>query len=100
MYIGHDEDRPIILRNPFLSTTHALVYIHNSKLTLRVGDEEVTFGVKAKSIHSDSNKDVFFMEDIDKWGQDNEEENEHMELEKMMEEEMMNMCEVVEEEDV
>lgn len=43
-----DEDLPIILGRPFLRTARALIDIHDSKITLRVEDEEVTFGVNQK----------------------------------------------------
>lgn len=59
-----EEEGPIILGRPFLSTAHVLVGIYNYKLTLRVRDEEITFGVKAKSINFEANKDEFFMEEF------------------------------------
>ncbi|XP_023730363.1 uncharacterized protein LOC111878078 [Lactuca sativa] len=40
-----DEQVPIIIGRPFLSTAQALVDIRESKITLRVGQEVVTFGV-------------------------------------------------------
>ncbi|GJU68760.1 reverse transcriptase domain-containing protein [Tanacetum coccineum] len=40
---------PLILRRPFLRTTHALVDIHNEELTLRVGDEKLVFNVESTS---------------------------------------------------
>ena len=41
-----DKDVPVILGHPFLNTEQTLVDIHESKLTLRVGDDEMTFGVE------------------------------------------------------
>ena len=38
-----DEQVPIIIGRPFLSTTRSLIDIRESKLTIRVGEEAVTF---------------------------------------------------------
>ncbi|GJV96141.1 hypothetical protein Tco_1547718 [Tanacetum coccineum] len=38
-----DSRIPIILGRPFLATTHAMIYVFNKKITLRVGDDEVIF---------------------------------------------------------
>ncbi|KAL7600580.1 hypothetical protein Lser_V15G24233 [Lactuca serriola] len=54
-----DEDGPIILGLPLLNTTRALVDICNSKLRLRVGDEEITFGVNKKITPSKASNEVF-----------------------------------------
>ncbi|GJW71828.1 integrase, catalytic region, zinc finger, CCHC-type containing protein [Tanacetum coccineum] len=40
---------PLILRRPFLRTAHALVDVHEEELTLRVGDEKITFNVESTS---------------------------------------------------
>ncbi|GJY72173.1 reverse transcriptase domain-containing protein [Tanacetum coccineum] len=40
---------PLILRRPFLRTTHALVDVHGEELTLRVGDEKLVFNVESTS---------------------------------------------------
>lgn len=40
-----DNKVPVILRRPFLSTDRALVDIRESKLTLRVGEDVISFGV-------------------------------------------------------
>ncbi|GKA53387.1 reverse transcriptase domain-containing protein [Tanacetum coccineum] len=39
----------LILGRPFLQTAHALVNVHGEELTLRVGDEKLTFNVKSTS---------------------------------------------------
>lgn len=62
-----DEDFLIILGWPLLSTVHALVDIHDSKLTLQVENEKITFRIKKKSVTLKHNNDeVFFMEEVDK----------------------------------
>ncbi|KAL4566663.1 hypothetical protein LXL04_030783 [Taraxacum kok-saghyz] len=43
--IDPDDEVPIVLGRSFLSTARALVDIQEAKLTLRVEDEEVTFGI-------------------------------------------------------
>ncbi|GKB92045.1 reverse transcriptase domain-containing protein [Tanacetum coccineum] len=40
---------PLILGRPFLWPTHALVDVHREELTLRVGDEKLTFNVESTS---------------------------------------------------
>lgn len=42
--IEEDGDILFILRRPFISSMRALVDIHDSKTTLRVGSKEITFG--------------------------------------------------------
>lgn len=44
-----DGDVPIIIGTPFLSNAQELVDIHDSKLTLRVVSEEITFTVDKKN---------------------------------------------------
>ncbi|XP_023761616.1 uncharacterized protein LOC111910055 [Lactuca sativa] len=46
-----DDGLPIILGRPFLSTTRALVDIHDSKPTLQVEDKEITFEMNQRVIH-------------------------------------------------
>ncbi|XP_023749155.1 uncharacterized protein LOC111897421 [Lactuca sativa] len=41
-----DANVPIILGRPLINTSRALVDIRESKITLRVGDDEVTFGIE------------------------------------------------------
>ena len=43
--IVEDTDTPIILGRPFLATAGAVVDVKNGKLTLRVGNDEITFDV-------------------------------------------------------
>ncbi|GJR88730.1 DNA-directed DNA polymerase [Tanacetum coccineum] len=40
-----DSRVPIILGRPFLATAQAMIDVFNKKITLRVGDDEVIFGV-------------------------------------------------------
>ncbi|XP_022014732.1 uncharacterized protein LOC110914234 [Helianthus annuus] len=40
-----DNEVPLILGRPFLATAHAMVDMNGGKLTLRVGDKEMEFGV-------------------------------------------------------
>ncbi|GKD07936.1 reverse transcriptase domain-containing protein [Tanacetum coccineum] len=40
---------PLILERPFLRTARALVDVHGEELTLRVGDEKLTFNVESTS---------------------------------------------------
>lgn len=51
------EQLPIILRRPLLNTAKAMVEIHKSKLTIRIGDEEITFGVTGTNNSFLRNKD-------------------------------------------
>ena len=71
-----DTDVPIILGRPFLNTAGALVDIRESKLTLRVGDEQEVFGIR--NDFQEDKEEVFTIN----------EENELEELEKLMEEEI------------
>ncbi|GKA90872.1 reverse transcriptase domain-containing protein, partial [Tanacetum coccineum] len=48
---------PLILERPFLRMAHALVDVHGEKLTLRVGDEELTFNVESASKHPQKHSD-------------------------------------------
>ncbi|GKC66327.1 reverse transcriptase domain-containing protein [Tanacetum coccineum] len=48
---------PLILGRPFLRTTHALVDVHDEKLTLRVGDEDLVFNVESASKHPQKHSD-------------------------------------------
>ncbi|GJR59745.1 putative ribonuclease H-like domain-containing protein [Tanacetum coccineum] len=42
---GITENIPIILGRPFLATARAMIDVFNKKITLRVGDDEVTFDI-------------------------------------------------------
>ncbi|GJW61091.1 integrase, catalytic region, zinc finger, CCHC-type containing protein [Tanacetum coccineum] len=55
--IDEDELVPIILGRPFLATTRAMIDVHEGKLSLRVGNETITFniGKSMKSKHSRDN---------------------------------------------
>ncbi|GJX52470.1 putative reverse transcriptase domain-containing protein [Tanacetum coccineum] len=55
--MDEDELVPIILGRPFLATTRAVIDVHEGKLSLRVGNETVTFniGKSMKSKHSRDN---------------------------------------------
>ncbi|XP_023743721.2 uncharacterized protein LOC111891890 [Lactuca sativa] len=58
-----DVNVPIILGRPLLNTARALVDIRESKLTLRVGDEEETFGLQDGFQGYDVQGEVFNIED-------------------------------------
>ncbi|XP_052623636.1 uncharacterized protein LOC128128938 [Lactuca sativa] len=79
-----DPNVPIILGRSLLNTAGALVDIHESKLTLRVGDENEIFGIEDGFQRSDAQEEVF---NIDK-------EYELEELEKLMEEEIKTIQQV------
>ncbi|XP_076952082.1 uncharacterized protein LOC143625695 [Bidens hawaiensis] len=53
-----DEKVPIILGRPFLRTVKALIDVYDGKITLRVGDENVTYDV-ARSMKHPSDQDDF-----------------------------------------
>jgi len=53
-----DEDMPIILRRPFLTTSKALIDVEQGKLTLRLDDEKVVFKV-FNSLKHPSNFDTY-----------------------------------------
>ena len=59
-----DPQVPIILGRPFLNTASAIVDMRDSKLTLRVGDESVTFGVDQAMKHARSSDDTTFSIDM------------------------------------
>ncbi|XP_052621661.1 uncharacterized protein LOC128127257 [Lactuca sativa] len=77
-----DEELPIILGRPFFSIARALVDIHDSKLTLRVEDEEITFEMSPKMINDKPRNEVSKMDDME------EDLDKLVEIEKMMEEEL------------
>lgn len=74
-----DEDLPIILGKLFLSTARAPVDIHDSKLILRVEDDEVTLEMSPKVSHEKPRDEVSKMDDME------EDLDELVEIEKMME---------------
>ncbi|XP_023747629.1 uncharacterized protein LOC111895800 [Lactuca sativa] len=59
-----DSQVPIILGIPFLNTASAIVDMRDSKLTLRVGDESVTFGVDQAMKHARNSDDTAFAIDM------------------------------------
>ncbi|XP_076917602.1 uncharacterized protein LOC143577737 [Bidens hawaiensis] len=61
-----DEDKnvPLILGCPFLATARALIDICTCRLTLRVGDEEVTFDIGKSMRHPQDHDDVLYIDTI------------------------------------
>ncbi|XP_052622704.1 uncharacterized protein LOC128127992 [Lactuca sativa] len=59
-----DPQVPIILGRPFLNTTSAIVDMRDSKLTLRVGEDSVTFGVDQAMKYSRNSDDTTFSIDM------------------------------------
>ncbi|GJY65802.1 DNA-directed DNA polymerase [Tanacetum coccineum] len=55
-----EEDKllPIILGRPFLATARAVIDVHEGRLSLRVGDETVTFNIR-KSMKSKHSRDDY-----------------------------------------
>ncbi|KAJ9187471.1 hypothetical protein P3X46_002926 [Hevea brasiliensis] len=64
--LNKEEDRevPLILRSPFLVIGKALIDVHESKLTLRVGKEEVTFNVLHFTKHPMENDEYLCLDVI------------------------------------
>ncbi|KAK1421773.1 hypothetical protein QVD17_24388 [Tagetes erecta] len=58
-----DDKVPLILGRPFLRTAKALIDVYDGKITLRVGDETVTFDV-SKAMNNSSGQDdsVYFLD--------------------------------------
>ncbi|KAF5755478.1 putative nucleotidyltransferase, Ribonuclease H [Helianthus annuus] len=52
-----DERVPIILGRPFLRTAKALIDVHDGKITLRVGEERVTFEIERSMNHPSGSDD-------------------------------------------
>ncbi|KAL7585102.1 uncharacterized protein LOC111888173 [Lactuca sativa] len=59
-----DPQVPIILGRPFLNTASAIVDMRDSKLTLRVGEDSVTFGVDQAMKYSRNSDDTTFSIDM------------------------------------
>nr|GEU38982.1 hypothetical protein [Tanacetum cinerariifolium] len=61
--IPEDEDVPLILDRPFLSTAHSKIDVYKRKITLRVGEEKLVF----KSIKPATSmiRMVFMLKDLD-----------------------------------
>ncbi|KAI3752924.1 hypothetical protein L2E82_24966 [Cichorium intybus] len=80
-----DEQVPIILGRPFLNTARALVDIHESKLTLRVGSDAITFGIDQSMKHSKTcDNAVYFVDTIDTHLKNELQELERGDLESMI----------------
>ena len=64
-----EEDRevPLILGRPFLATGKALIDVHEGKLTLRVGQEDVIFNVLNSSKYPLENDECFRLDVINKF---------------------------------
>ncbi|XP_076956499.1 uncharacterized protein LOC143631710 [Bidens hawaiensis] len=62
-----DEDKnvPLILGLPFLATARALIDVCTGRLTLRVGDEEVTFDIGKSMRDPQDHDDVLYIDTID-----------------------------------
>ncbi|KAL7593873.1 hypothetical protein Lser_V15G35352 [Lactuca serriola] len=84
MDMKEDVNVPIILGRPLLNTARALVDVRESKLTLRVGDNEETFGIQDGFQGKDVKGEVFNMEKDD----------DLEELEKLVEEEIKRIHQV------
>ncbi|XP_023734608.1 uncharacterized protein LOC111882477 [Lactuca sativa] len=75
LHMEVDPQVPIILRRPFLNTASAIVDMRDSKLTLRVGDESITFGVDQAMKYARSSDDTAFSIDmfeelLEDWNED------------------------------
>ncbi|CAH1433983.1 unnamed protein product [Lactuca virosa] len=79
---GIIEEHPIILGRPFLSTARELVDIHDSRLTLRVENDSITFEMSPKVNHEEPIDKVSKMDAME------EDLYELVAIEKMMEEEL------------
>ncbi|XP_076927148.1 uncharacterized protein LOC143590599 [Bidens hawaiensis] len=62
-----DEDKnvPLILGRPFLATARALIDVCTGRLTLRVGDEEVTFDIGKSMRHPQDHDGILYIDTID-----------------------------------
>ncbi|GKA61057.1 RNA-directed DNA polymerase, eukaryota [Tanacetum coccineum] len=72
--IPEDDDVPLILGRPFLSTAHSKIDVYKRKITLRVGEEKLVF----KSIKPATSiiRRVFMLKDLDSKTKLIEEDNE------------------------
>ncbi|GJV16021.1 reverse transcriptase domain-containing protein [Tanacetum coccineum] len=73
---------PIILGRPFLATARAMIDVFNKKITLRVGDDEVTFDI-------DQSIKRLPAEDDDCYGIDDLDETIHLEAQELLEDDQM-----------
>ncbi|GKE22628.1 ribonuclease H-like domain-containing protein, partial [Tanacetum coccineum] len=58
-----DASVPIILGRPFLATTRAVIDVHDGKLSLRVGEERVTFNIGKSMKFASSQDDCLYFVD-------------------------------------
>ncbi|XP_076931816.1 uncharacterized protein LOC143597107 [Bidens hawaiensis] len=67
LILDMDEDKnvPLILGHPFLPTARALIDVCTGRLTLRVGDEEVTFDIGKSMRNPRDHDDVLYIDTID-----------------------------------
>ncbi|KAJ9545447.1 hypothetical protein OSB04_025154 [Centaurea solstitialis] len=63
--IDEDEEIPLILGRPFLSTGGALIDVKEGRLTLRVGEEKVVFNVFRAAKHSSRSDDCYQVNVVD-----------------------------------
>ncbi|GJX82974.1 hypothetical protein Tco_0332455 [Tanacetum coccineum] len=61
--MDEDELFPIILGRPFLATARAVIDMHEGKLSLRVGNETITFNIKKSIKTKHSHKDYLYCTD-------------------------------------
>ncbi|GKF51118.1 hypothetical protein Tco_0147585 [Tanacetum coccineum] len=67
--MDEDELVPIILGQPFLATTRAVIDVYEGKMSLRVGSETITFNIRKSMKFKHSHEDYL------KWTEDEEEED-------------------------
>ncbi|GJU19549.1 hypothetical protein Tco_1152891 [Tanacetum coccineum] len=77
-----DSRIPIILGRPFLATARAMIDVFNKKITLRVGDDEVTFDI-------DQSIKRVPAEDDECYGIDDLDETIHLEAQELLEDDQM-----------
>ncbi|GJV23010.1 hypothetical protein Tco_1375705 [Tanacetum coccineum] len=65
-FLEMDEDElvPIIMGRPFLATARSIIDVHEEKLSLRVGNETITFNI-GKSMRSRHSRDDYTQEPIE-----------------------------------
>ncbi|KAK5784909.1 hypothetical protein PVK06_039450 [Gossypium arboreum] len=69
--MDEDVEVPLILGRPFLATTRAVIDMGDSKLVLRVGDEEIIFKIyDAMKFSREQNDSCYFIDSIDHNTQD------------------------------
>ena len=79
--IKGDDNVPLILGRPFLCTAAALVDMKDAKLTLRVGNEAITFGLDQAMQYSKTADDqAFYVDTVEELSDEESEEPEESEL--------------------